>query len=221
MFFLAAMAVRESHSCAIENGTDSFFYSFGPLVLSISKKKAAPMYILSSWLTSLFCHILRSIQVIFVERRDLPLFTSPHSSRFVMLNTNSWVIEESFFNIRLISASRIGLCRIMQLLSSQVVFIYMQNKTKQKKQVFCFVLFSPNLKVRDEEASCRCADWEHLIYSISVLCALLTLLQLGKYPSPKSLKPCWITATVVSWGVTCFSCNMLRETVLHDSNCRL
>lgn len=141
MFFLAAMAVRESHSCAIENGTDSFFYSFGPLVLSISKKKAAPMYILSSWLTSLFCHILRSIQVIFVERRDLPLFTSPHSSRFVMLNTNSWVIEESFFNIRLISASRIGLCRIMQLLSSQVVFIYMQNKTKQKKQVVCFVLF--------------------------------------------------------------------------------
>lgn len=89
MFFLAAMAIRESNSCAIENGTGSFFYNFVPLVLSISRKKAAPVYILSSWLTSLFCYILRSIQVIFVEHRDLPLFTSPQSSRFVMLNANS------------------------------------------------------------------------------------------------------------------------------------
>lgn len=70
----------------------------------------------------------------FLWNREIFLYSQAHSPVDVMLNVNSWVIEESFFNNRLISASRIGLHRIMKLLSSQVVFIYMQ----KKKKSFCF-----------------------------------------------------------------------------------
>lgn len=137
---------------------------------------------------------------------------SLHSSRAVTLSSTAWVLEGCCFITRLMSVTKIGLTRNMQLRLSQTAenwFFCVYAKHK----IIISIFFFPNLTVWDREASCHSAEQENLIYSTDILCVLCMHLQLGKYPSPKSLEPCWITVTVVSGKFMFFLCKVMRKIV--------
>lgn len=136
---------------------------------------------------------------------------SLHSSRAVTLST-AWVLEGCCFITRLMSVTKIGLTRIMQFLLSQIVENWFFD-VYAKHKIIINIIFFPSLTVWDREASCHCADQENPIYSTHISCALCMHVQLGKYPSPKSLEPHWITVTVVSGKFMFFLCNVMRKIV--------
>lgn len=76
---------------------------------------------------------------------------NPHSSRAVTLTANPWVLEGCCFIIGLISVTKIGLQRIMQLLSSQVAENCCFHVYAKHKMIISIIFFFQILRFKIEK----------------------------------------------------------------------